>query len=213
VIERQQREDADVQRRLGELSDQLHQLEPGCEPHDRAIADAHTELETARQRQRQAAGELDHSGLFGRRAARHELAHATECVETAAAVLDELTDRAKPILTQRANLEHEYRHLRDNTRRDRWFQRALDNPDERIEAARDTITALNTWNKWASGHTAHPDRLIDAAVHLSDSDHGDHLALARPLLDWLEDRGVIRPQPSVEPTTPRIELPGLEIEI
>jgi hypothetical protein len=206
AIERQQREDADVERRLGELSDQLHQLEPRCEPHDRAIADAHSELETARQRQRHAAGELDHSGLFGRRAARHELTDAIEHVETAAAVLDELTYRAGPILTQRANLEHEYRQLRDNTRRDRWFQRALDNPDERIDAARDTITALNTWNRWATGHNVAIEDLSISVSILQESGRSDHAALAAPVDAWAQQRG-LRLAVTVEPIGIEVAVP------
>ena len=74
-----------------------------------------------------------------------------------------------------------------------------------------TITALDTWHAWATGHTITPQRLIDAGELLHHR-QGDHAALAAPLLGWLEHRQMIQPQrATIGPPTPQIERPGLEI--
>jgi conjugative relaxase-like TrwC/TraI family protein len=205
-VERQHCEDADIERRLSELTEQLRQLAPICAPHDHAIADAHTQLDTARTRQRHAEREVADSGVFARRAARRELADATEQVDTAQAVLNELSGRARPILTQRTDLEHEYQQLRDHIRHSRWLLRSLDNLGERIDIAQDTIAALNTWNKWASGHNVTIEGLSVAVGILQESGRSDHASLAAPVHAWGEQRG-LRLAPSVEPHEIEVGVP------
>jgi conjugative relaxase-like TrwC/TraI family protein len=204
-IERHERENAVIERRLGELSEQLRQIAPLCEPHDHAIADARTALERAQHHQRHAERELAESGVFTRRTARRELTDATEQVDTATATLDERTIVAKPLLAQRDELEHEYRQLRDHTRHGQWLRRSLNNLDERLDTAQRTITALNTWNRWASGHNVSVEGLSDAVGVLEESGRPDHASLAAPVRVWGEQRGL--------QLAATVELPGLEIGV
>jgi hypothetical protein len=205
AIERHERADADVQRRLSELDDQLRHLEPVCEPHDRAIADAHAELDTARNDRRLAERDLANSGVFGRRAARRELTDAVGHVDAAQAVLDDRISRAAPVLTRRSELEHEYRQLRDHLRHDRWLLRSIDRLDERIDIAQHTITALNTWNRWASGQHVTIEQLAGAVGDLETSDRSDHAHLVEPVHAWSQQRG-LRLAATAEP-------PGVEIAV
>jgi hypothetical protein len=205
AIERHERADADIKRRLSELDDQLRHLAPVCEPHDRAIADARSELDTARNDRRLAERDLANSGTFGRRAARRELTDATGQVDAAQTVLDDRISRAEPILTRRSELEHEYRQLRDHLRHDRWLLRSIDRLDERIDIAQHTITALNTWNRWASGQHVTVEQLAATVEILEASDRLDHAHLAEPIHAWGQQHG-LRLAATVEP-------PGVEIAV
>jgi conjugative relaxase-like TrwC/TraI family protein len=210
AIEQHERADADIQRRLSELADQLRQLEPVCEPHDRAIADAHAELDTARNDRRLAERDLANSGVLGRRAARRELADVTGQVNAAQAVLDDRISRAEPILTRRSELEHEYRQLRDHLRHDRWLLRSIDRLDERIDIAQHTIGALNTWNRWAAGKHVTIEQLAAAVGVLGASDRSDHAHLAEPVHFWAQQQG-LRLAATREPPSREIAVPAPEL--
>jgi chromosome segregation ATPase len=203
AIERHERRDADIEQRLRDVDEQLRQLAPSCAPHDRAIADARTELDSARDRQRHAERDLTDSGILGRRAARRELTDATEEVDTAQAVLDQRTSRAQPVLSPRSELEREHRELRDHLRHGSWMLRSIDRLDERIDTAHHTITALDTWNRWATGHHVTAEDLSTALGILQASDRSDHASLAAPLQRWGHEHG-LRPAAAVE-------RPGMEI--
>jgi hypothetical protein len=209
AIERHERADAHVQRRISELDDQLRRLEPLCQPHDRAIADAHAELDTARNDRRLAERGVANSGILGRRAARRELADATEHVDTAQAVLDDRTRRAEPILTRRSELEHEHRQLRDHLRHGRSL-RSIDRLDERVDIAQHTINALNTWNRWATGQHVTIDQLDAAVGALEASNRSDHAHLAEPVHVWAQQHGLrliaTREPPSLEIAVPTPDL-------
>jgi len=210
AIERHERDDADLEHRLDGLDHQLRKLAPGCEPHDRAIADAHAELVRARNHRRLAERELADSGVFGRRAARRELADATHHVDTAQAVLDERTSRAQPILTQRAELKHESHQLRNHIRHGRWLSRSLDRLDERIDSAQHAITALNTWNRWASGHNVTLEDLTAAVSILQETRRPDHASLVAPIHTWAHQRGLRLPA-TVEPPGTETAVPTLDV--
>jgi len=153
---------------------------------------------------------LADSGLFTRRTARRDLADATEQVETSKATLDERTICAGPFLTQRTALEHEYRDLRDHVRHGRWILRSLDNLHDRLDTAQHTVTALNTWNHWASGHNVTIEDLSAAVDLLHESARSDHAALAAPIEAWARQRG-LRVAISPEPVVIRVEVPTLEL--
>ena len=42
---------------------------------------------------------------------------------------------------------------------------------------------------------------------------GALVTLAQPLVHWLEQRGILEPQPDIEQPTKHVEPPGLEIGI
>jgi hypothetical protein len=206
AIERHERADADMQGRISELEYQLRHLEPLCKPHDQAIADAHTDLDTARNHRRLAECDLANNGVFGRRAARRELIDATGQVDAAEAVLNERTRRAEPILTRRSDLEHEYRHLRDHLRHGSRLMRSIDRLDERVDIAQHTITALNTWNRWATGQHVTNEQLAATVGVLDESGRSDHAHLAEPVHAWAQQRGV-RLAATVEPRGVEIAVP------
>jgi hypothetical protein len=212
MIQAEQRQEAEVQQRIAELTRQLRDLAPRCAPHDHAIASVRKDLDEARQRHRQAERALAQSGYFGRTAARTELTDAADAVTTAETALGELTDRARPLLHQRNALRSELEDQRRHERINRPL-RALDQNGDRLEAAQHTVDALNVWKAWAAGHTVHPARLLDAAADLSQSEQRARGALAHPLLDWLEQHGIVQPQLCIERPRPRIESHGLEIEL
>jgi conjugative relaxase-like TrwC/TraI family protein len=210
AVERQAREDAAIERRLSELDEQLRQLAPICEPHDRAIADAQTVLDAARNRQRHAERHLADSGVLGRRAARRELADATQQVDTTQAVLSQRAEHGGPLLTQRDSVQHERRQLCDHIRHGRSLLRSIDNLDQRLDNAQATITALNTWKQWAGGQTVRIADLRDAVDILQASGRPNHASLAAPVQTWAEQRGV-RLAPIVEPVGIEIAVPTPEL--
>ena len=100
AVKAQRRDDADVDRRITELANQLRELEPHCAPHDDKIAIAGHDVDVARQRHRHAQRALADSGLLGRRSARHGLADATEELTAAETALAETIGDAQPLLEE-----------------------------------------------------------------------------------------------------------------
>jgi hypothetical protein len=211
-VEAEQRQEAETQQRITELTRQLRDLAPRCAPHDHAIGAMRKDLDDARQHHRQAQRALAESGYFGRRTARNELAEAAEAVTTAETTLGELSVRARPLLDQRNSLRSELEDLRRHERINRPL-RPLDHTGDRLEAIQHTVAALDVWRAWAAGHTVHPTRLVDAAVDLRQSERPDQVALAHPLVGWLEQHDIVHRQTRIERPPPRIEPPGLEIEL
>jgi hypothetical protein len=206
AVEAQRRDDAELDRRITELGNQLRELEPHCAPHDDKIAGAGRDVEVARRRHRQAVRALADSGLLGRRAARHDLANATQELTAAETAFAESIGGAQPVLDQRNELRDERSRLRDHATRSRPLIQALDRYDHRLETAERTVEALGTWKNWASGRDISSEQLVDAATALSDSGRADYVALGEPLLDWINQHGI-----TIEPKTPQIEPPGLDI--
>jgi chromosome segregation ATPase len=206
AVEAQRREDARVDRRITELANQLRQLEPHCAPHDDTIASLGHDVDVARRRHRHAERALADSGLLGRRTARHDLANAIQELTTAETTLAQTVGRAQPLLDQRNELRVERSRLREHATRSRPLIQALDQYDHRPESAEQTVEALGTWKNWADGRDVTTEQLVDAATALHDNGHPQHVALGEPLLDWMKQRGI-----TIEPATPQIEPPGLEL--
>ena len=210
-VEGHEREEARVELRIDELTRQLAELAPHCAPHDDAIARVTDDLTTARHRHRHAERDLATSSRLHRRAARHTVNDTDADVATAQIALDELTHRAQPLLDQRQQLREERDRLRRQVSHDRQFRRALDHYNNRVELVEHTLTALDTWQQWASGRHVERSPLARAAVHLYDRG-GAHANLAEPLLDSLEQNHMVRRQQvTIERPEPHIEPPGLEI--
>jgi hypothetical protein len=210
-VQAEQHQEAEIKQRITELGRQLRELAPRCAPHDHAIASVQEDLDDARQQHRQAERALAESGYFGRRAARNALTDAADAVTTAETALGELSDRVRPLLDQRNSLRSELEDLRRRERINRPL-RALDQNGDRLEAAQHAVDALDVWRAWAAGHTVHPARLLDAATDLSKGEQRGQVALAHPLVDWLEQHGIIQLQPTIDRSVPRIESPGLDID-
>ena len=121
------------------------------------------------------------------------------------------TDDGHSLLDQRDHLTREHSHLCDHARHNRWLIRALDNHDDRIETAQESIGALNTWHRWASGHGVTPDELNDAAAVLRDTAQQDHATLAAPLVAWLEQHGLARTGIEIDPAVRPVEFPTLDL--
>ena len=206
AVEAQRREDAQVDRRITELANQLREIEPHCAPHDDKIAGAGHDVGVALQRHRHAERVLSDSGLLGRRAARHDFANATEELTAAETALAETIGRAQPLLDQRNELREEHSRLRNHATRYRPLIHALDMYDDRFETAERTVEVLDTWQNWAVGRDIPTEQLVDAVTALNDSGHPGEVALGEPLLDWMTQRGI-----TIEPRTAQIEPPGLDI--
>jgi hypothetical protein len=206
AVEAQRRDDVQVDRRIADLANQLRELEPHCAPHDEAIASVGHDVDVARQRQREAERTLADSGRLGRRTARHDLANATQDLTTAETALVETARRAQPLLDQRNQLREERSRIRDHATRYRPLIHALDRYHHRRETAERTVEALDTWKNWALGRNVTTEQLVDAATALHDPSRPDHVALGEPLLDWMNQHGI-----TIEPSTPQIEPPSLDI--
>ncbi len=210
-----ERRTEEIRQRIEHLAQQLADLEPGCAPHDRAVARGTTDLRNAEQRHRDAERELADAGRLHRRAARRNVISAADGVATAETALDEITRRARPVLDQRNELRNEVQRLDQHLKIGRQLLRGISNHDQRLVQARNRLDALDTWATWANGHTLTPAALANAARHLHRSG-GPHALLAEPLSSWIHehDLGPRRPSPSSRPTFeqhPRPEPPGLEI--
>lgn len=210
----QHRQEAERQARIDQLSRQLANLEHHCAPHDHAITTATSDLHDAEQRHRRAEHELANSGLLHRRTARHALAETGDQVATARTALDELTQRAQPLLDQRNQARDEHDRLRREQRRDQHFGRSLDRYHDRLGTARHQLDALDTWHQWATGKNPSPEALVGAA-HQLERTGGDHASLAPPLTAWIDQHDLAPHRPATPPKHIEPQLrpqpPGLDI--
>ena len=78
AMDEQRRQDARIDRRIRDLTDDLNELQPRCDPYDTAITAAHDDVNQAQGRKRHAERAVVDSGTFGRRAARRDLTDATD---------------------------------------------------------------------------------------------------------------------------------------
>ena len=211
ALDEQRRQDARIARRIRDLTDDLSELQPRCAPYDTAIAGAYNDVAEAQERERQAERAVTDSGLLGRRAARHHLADTTDELTTAETALAELARGAAPLLDRRNQLRNELDRLREHATTNRRLLRALDDYETTVADTQQTVDALDTWKRWASGHKVAPAQLADTVDVLHDTDRADHTALAAPLATWIDQHHLTMRQPSVARSVPRIEAPGLDI--
>jgi hypothetical protein len=207
----QRREDARIERRIRDLTDDLNQIQPHCQPHDAAIAASRDDVTQAQDRQRHAERAVTDSGPFSRRTARRDLTDATDNLATAKSALEELTRCAAPLFDRRDRLRHEHDRLRQHATTNRRLLRLLDDHETNVADATQTVDALDTWMHWAAGHRVSPEQLADAVDVLHHTDRADHTALAAPLATWMDQHALTPRQPSVERDVPRIEPPGVDI--
>jgi hypothetical protein len=95
----------------------------------------------------------------------------------------------------------------------RRLLRLLDDHETTIADAQQTVDALETWKRWATGHSVTLEQLVDA-VDVLHSDRADHSALAAPLATWMDQHhfapgpahevspGVVHPFVSMTPPIP-----------
>jgi chromosome segregation ATPase len=210
ALDELRREDVRIARRIRDLTEDINQLQPRCDPYDTAVAAARDDVNQAQDRKRHAERAVVDSGPLGRRAARRHLVDTTAELVTAETALADLSRRAAPLLDRRNQLRHERDRLHQHVTVDRRLLWALDDRESIVTVAQQTVDALESWKQWATGHKISPEHLA-AAIDVLHSDRADHTALAAPLVTWM-DRHHIRPQQSaVEPAVPEIELPGLDI--
>ncbi len=204
-------DEARIDQRIAQVDEHLDAIAPVCAPHDRAIARANADLDNARQRRGAAERDLATSKRRHRRAARHEVALATEQVATATAHLDEVTRQAQPHLDSRSQLRSERHDLRRQATTDRQLYRSFFGHHDRLHAAERSVDALDTWRNWAVGLNISTEELHDAITTLHEKGRHEYAALAEPLLDWMDQRGIATPHHGLDPAVPRIEPPGLDI--
>jgi len=205
-------EEERVDQRINELRVLLDELEPVCQPHDDAIDAARSALDDAKKHRRQLERTTNDGGWRERRNARRDLPGAERDVTAAEHHLDDVTQQARPVLEQRAQLYSERSDLVRDVRDFRTWRRQINNYYPTSELAEARHDALVTWKHWADGHTIAADRLATTFDTLSASDRPELRALAAPLTDWVTQRGFeIRPHGpdvAVQPDGPDL---GIEL--
>jgi hypothetical protein len=79
-------------------------------------------------------------------------------------------------------------------------------PRPGIDIAQHTITALHTWNRWATGHHVTIEDLAAAVGILHETGRSNHAALAAPVEVWGPQHG-LRLTATVERTGVEIGIP------
>jgi hypothetical protein len=207
----EQAEEERVDQRINELGVLLVELEPACQPHDDAIDAARSALDEAKQHRRQLERTINEGSWRERRNARRELPGAERDVTAAEHHLDDVTQKARPVLDQRAQLYSERSDLVRDVRDFRVWRRQINNYYPTSELAEARHDALVTWKRWADGHPIAADRLATAVDTLNASDRPELRALAVPLTGWLTERG-LEPRPHRPDVATRSAGPELGIE-
>ena len=204
-------EEERVDQRIDELDVLLDELEPACQPHDDAIDTARSALDDAKQHRRQLERTVNEGSWRERRNARHDLPAAERDVTAAEHHLDDVTQQARPVLDQRAQLYSERSDLVRDVREFRTWRRQINAYYPSSELAEARHDALLTWKQWADGHTIAPAELAITADTLTTSNRPELQALAVPLTGWLTERGLeIRPHDLG--VAARVDGPDLGIE-
>jgi hypothetical protein len=183
-------EEERVDQRINDLDVLLDELEPACQPHDDAIDAARNALGDAKANRRQLERTINDGGWRERRNARRELPAAERDVTAAEQHLDHLTQQARPVLEQRAQLRSERSDLVRDVRGFRTWRRQINNYYPTSELAEARHEAVVTWKHWADGHPIAADRLTTTADTLSTSDRPELRALAVPLTAWVTEHGL-----------------------
>jgi conjugative relaxase-like TrwC/TraI family protein len=183
-------EEERVDQRIDGLRVLLDELGPACQPHDDAIDAARSALDDARQHRRQLERTINEGGWRERRNARRDLPAAERDVTAAEHHLDHVTQQARPVLEQRAQLYSERSDLVRDVRDFRTWRRQINNYYPTSEHAEARHDALITWKHWADGRTIAADRLATTAHTLTTSNRPELQALAVPLTDWLTEHGL-----------------------
>jgi conjugative relaxase-like TrwC/TraI family protein len=186
----EQAEEERVDQRINELDVLLDELEPACQPHDDAIDDARSALDDAKQHRRQLERTINDGGWRERHNARHDLPAAERDVTAAEHHLDQVTQQARTVLDQRAQLYSERSDLIRDVRDFRVWRQQINNYYPTSEHAEARHDAVVTWKHWADGLTIAADRLATTADTLSSSDRPELRALAVPLTGWLTEHSL-----------------------
>ena len=153
--------------------------------------------EEAWRRHARAQHHLDHSGIRGRRAARHDH-HA------AATQLDVATEHLERTRRQTAaDVEHYHqaRTRADDTstalhRHD--MRQLLNHTVDHVAALRRQVESLDLWGRWAGGDTVNVQQLGDIVEQLTNISHRDEhtdqfQTLGQTVRDWAGDAGIDLP--------------------
>jgi hypothetical protein len=189
----------------------LAELEPACQPHDDAIDAARRALDDAKANRRQLERTINDGGWRERRDARRELLGAERAVTAAEHHLDDVTQQARPVFEQRAQLRSERSDLVRDVRDFRTWRRQINNYYPTSELAEARHDAVVTWKHWADGHPIAADRLATTVDTLTTSDRPELRALAVPLTGWLTERG-LETRPHRRDVATRSAGPELGIE-
>ena len=124
--------------------------------------------------------------------------------------LDHVTQHARRVLDQRAQLYSERSDLVRDVREFRTWRRQLNAYYPTSELAEARHDALLTWKHWADGHTITPAELATTADTLTTSDRPELRALSVPLTGWLTEQGLeTRPRRTAQLT----RSSGIELDI
>jgi conjugative relaxase-like TrwC/TraI family protein len=203
-------EEERVDQRIDELDVLLDELEPVCQPHDDAIDTARSALDAAKQHRRQLERTIAEGTWRERRNARRDLPAAEGDVTAAEHHLDDVTQQARPVLAQRAQLYSERSDLVRDVREFRTWRRQINAYYPSSELAEARHDALLTWKHWADGHTIAPAELAVTADTLTTSNRPELQALAVPLTDWLTEQGLETRPPR---TAQLARSSGIELDI
>ncbi|MBA3288251.1 MAG: relaxase domain-containing protein [Acidimicrobiia bacterium] len=183
----------------GDLAD----VDRATAPHRRMLAVDEKRADGASRDYAAAQRRLADSGRRGRRAARRELDIAEQVLDRATAIAQRTRRRAaldvehyRVAVTNVDKTRTDLRHHDLATQLDAWSRRL---PDLAY-----TVTALDTWQRWANGDTISVQQLRDTAEILTDAHRTDHdeqyRVLGNALQAWAGTAGIdlhmTDPQPS-----------------
>ena len=212
-IDEERNAEARIGQRIEELTTRLTEVEPHCQPHDQAIADARHELHAARDRHRRAEQALTDSNRLERRAARRDVAIATEERDFAARRLEDFTNKARPVLEQRDRLRRERDLLVRHAKTEQVWRQSIAAYDTSAQTAEAHVEALTVWKDWANGHHVAPAKLTVAVAALQDDGRPDGIALAQPLVEWLSQRPLASKPLGITLEAPSIGTPGIAVAL
>jgi conjugative relaxase-like TrwC/TraI family protein len=180
------------------------------------LAAARHDLDDAERQHRLAVQRVDTSGIRGRRQARRDLAAAENRVTWANNTLDRLEAQASPYVdryhqarNQLYDLGDELQHQYSRELLDRWTT------TDRIPELHERLEALDTWWRFATGDTIDVDRLgpvVDALHYVTGDNAGRCQWLADTVEQYCDHAGLHLPT-TLQPETPGIESPGLDISL
>jgi conjugative relaxase-like TrwC/TraI family protein len=178
-----------------------------------AHADAAARADVARRLHAAARGRLDAAPFRHRRSARHDLDIAERQLARAEDYLERTRQRTEPSLERYRHAQTRQRDAHDNLRHGHTAD-MLDAMQPSVDDHRRRVTALETWQRWATGGTVQHADLQQAVDTLINTQHSDR-SLTMPLAHSLQQRAKhhhveldtsLRHELAAQPPGPELEL-------
>ncbi len=165
-------------------------------PHEARLADARAMVGYARSRLDTAHEDLQGAGLGHRRTARHLVDTTKERLDAAQADLQRAEATAEPVRQRLANLDRQLHDLDPNRALiqilDNWAQQSQPHHDP--DQLRGLETALNSWQRWATGQPITTAELDNTILTLEDAGSSPgataYRLLGHAARSWAADYGI-----------------------